>query len=281
MQQMKVESFRVRPSCRRGILAVDARSSRSFARHVHDEFGIGLVTNGAQRSASGRGQVKAVRGDLITVNPGKLHDGVPIGPSRSWSMLYLAPEAIRGIVADVGDGRYRTRELHAPVVHDQRLARLFLATRRAALHPHGEAALEERLLALLASLFGAAKPERSIAGQLLRVQKRIDVAPACSHALSDLAALAGMSRYQTLRGFARATGLTPYAYVLQRRLEMARALIRQGLALADAAIEAGFFDQSHMHRVFIATHGFTPGAYAAASQSRRARSSKSDVPLRS
>ena len=61
---------------------------------------------------------------------------------------------------------------------------------------------------------------------------------------------------------------------MQRRLDKARSLIRQGSALADTATEAGFADQSHMHRVFVARHGFTPGAYASAFRQPRAISSK-------
>ena len=74
---------------------------------------------------------------------------------------------------------------------------------------------------------------------------------------------------------ARLIGLTPHAYVMQRRLDTARSLIRHGSTLAGAAVEAGFADQSHMHRVFVARHGFTPGAYAGAFCSSRAISSKS------
>ena len=107
------------------------------------------------------------------------------------------------------------------------------------------------------------------------MRERIDDAPARPHSLTDLAALAGLSRYQTLRGFARLTGLTPHAYVMQRRLDTARSLIRQCSTLADAAIEAGFADQSHMHRIFVARYGFTPGAYAGAFRRPRAISSKS------
>ena len=77
-----------------------------------------------------------------------------------------------------------------------------------------------------------------------------------------------------MRGFARLTGLTPHAYVVQRRLDLARRLIRQGGALAEAAVDAGFADQSHMHRVFAAHYGFTPGAYAAAFRLPAAISSK-------
>lgn len=274
---VKPESFHVRLTFASSVMAVDACSSRSFARHAHEDFGIGLVTGG-RRSASGRGQVEAGKGDLITVNPAELHDGAPIGAARSWSMLYLAPEAVGSAIADIEEGRHIARELHAPVIHDAQLARLFIAIRRAALHPRGSAAFEERLLALIGRLFGEAQPMRATSGRSPQVQERIDDASACSHALSDLAALAG--RYQTLRGFARMTGLTTHAYVMQRRLDMARILICTGSFQVDAAIHAGFSDQSHMHRIFVARHGFTPGAYAAAWRPNRAISSKHSAKLR-
>lgn len=274
---MKGESFHIQPSGLPGVMAVDARSARSFARHAHEEFGVGLMTDGAQRSASGRGQVEAIRGDLITVNPSEIHDGAPIGAVRSWSMLYFTQETVARIVADMEEGRRSTRELHAPVINDAPLARLFIATRQAVLNPQGAAAIEESLLLLFGRMFCVARPERALPGQLAKVRERIDDAPASSHALADLAAMAGLSRYQTLRGFARMTGLTPHAYVLQRRLDAARCLIRNGCALADAAVEAGFSDQSHMNRIFMARHGFTPGAYAAAVRPGPAISSKNDA----
>ena len=72
----------------------------------------------------------------------------------------------------------------------------------------------------------------------------------------------GLSRIQLLRAFAQATGLTPHAYLIQRRVQLARRLLRGGASLAEASAEAGFADQSHLHRVFLARHGYTPGAYA-------------------
>ena len=62
--------------------------------------------------------------------------------------------------------------------------------------------------------------------------------------LTDLAAPAGLSRYQILRGVARLTGLTPHACVMQRCLETPRSLIRRGSTLTHAAIEAGVPDQA-------------------------------------
>ena len=121
------------------------------------------------------------------------------------------------------------------------------------------------MLLLFAVLFGSAPTRVEAAcGCLARVRERIDDDPSIDHPLAELAALAGLSRFQLLRAFRRATGLTPHAYIVQRRLETARRLMREGAALAEAAAGAGFADQSHLHRTFRARYGFSPGAYGGA-----------------
>ncbi|MFZ1346580.1 MAG: helix-turn-helix transcriptional regulator, partial [Tabrizicola sp.] len=80
--------------------------------------------------------------------------------------------------------------------------------------------------------------------------------------LAELAQMSGLSRFHFLRSFAKATGLTPHAFRLQARLHLARRLIQAGQPLADAAVEAGFADQSHMTRLFTRSYGMTPGGYA-------------------
>lgn len=246
-----------------GVMAVDARSGRVFCRHSHDEFGIGLITGGAQRSWSGRGHVEAGPGHLITVNPGEVHDGAPIGTERAWSMLYFTPGVIRCLATDLSEGKVPMPELKAPVVDDARLSRSFLAARAAA---SGEpAAFEAHALVLLAGLLEP-RPQSPPPGPdpLARVRQKIDDEPTARHSLGDLAAVAGLSRFQLLRGFTQMTGLPPHAYVVQRRLDLARHLIRGGSGLVEAALAAGFADQSHFHRSFLTRYGLTPGAYAAA-----------------
>jgi hypothetical protein len=58
-----------------GVMAMRLHTAHSFPRHAHDHFGIGVMTAGAQRSWSGRGAVESALGDIITVNPGEMHDG--------------------------------------------------------------------------------------------------------------------------------------------------------------------------------------------------------------
>jgi AraC-like DNA-binding protein len=97
-----------------------------------------------------------------------------------------------------------------------------------------------------------------------RAKNLIDDEPTASVTLADLARTSGLSRFQVLRGFAKATGFTPHAYLMQRRIDLARHLIANGSALADAAATSGFADQSHMTRLFVRKYGVSPGAYAAA-----------------
>ena len=99
--------------------AIEARSSRAFARHTHDSYGIGLIVGGAQRSWSGRGSVEAAQGDVITFNPGEVHDGEPVGSRRAWQMLHLAPKFVGEIVADIREGRSADLEFEDPVNRGQ------------------------------------------------------------------------------------------------------------------------------------------------------------------
>jgi hypothetical protein len=75
---------------------MELASNHSFPRHTHDEYGIGVVLSGAQRSWSSVGQVESLPGDVITVNPAELHDGIPInGTIRRWRIIYFDPEALK------------------------------------------------------------------------------------------------------------------------------------------------------------------------------------------
>lgn len=266
--QMARGDFRRVPCGIAGAEAIEADSRRAFGRHTHDQFGIGLITRGAQRSHSGRGMVQASAGDLITVNPGEVHDGSPLGDGgRQWMILYIEPERIARAVADISAGRHGWREFAQPVIRDAALASGFRRLYAAATAPPVGAATpmqESLLLALLAGSLDLPPQNRPapVPAAIAQARALIDDDPAAPLSLADLARASGLSRFQTLRAFRRATGLPPHAYQIQRRAGLARRLIRHGAALTDAASASGFADQSHMTRVFVRLYGLTPGAYS-------------------
>ncbi len=253
-----------------GVAAVVADTAHTFGRHMHDQFGMGVIVRGAQKSLSGRGTVEAQAGDVITVNPGEVHDGTPLGEGgRAWRMLYFDPPALGPVVRDLTEGGAECAELSQPTLRDPVSAARLLALFRALTDGrggHSEIEARENLLLLLASLVDTGRAGRlqGAARSISRARSRIDDDPAAPLTLQELAAIDGVSQFQLVRGFARATGLTPHAYLVQRRLHKARQLIAAGAALATAAQAAGFADQSHMTRLFVRTYGHSPGLYAAA-----------------
>jgi AraC family transcriptional regulator len=83
--------------------------------------------------------------------------------------------------------------------------------------------------------------------------------------LTILADIACLSPYHFSRSFKQATGVGPQRYVIQRRLERAKRLLRQThQPLALIAQEAGFADQSHLTQMFRREMGVTPGRFRAA-----------------
>jgi len=237
-----------------GIFCTHVESSRHYGRHSHTTFGVGVLEQGAHVSWSGRGQVEAGPGSFICVNPGEVHDGRPLGgPSRRWRIVYLEPDAMPRV------------EITEPVIRDPGLARalraLFLVLDRR--RGSGTLACEEalvRVLGLVLDRHTTARPLPETPVELARVRERL-ADDSCPPTLSELAAMAGVSRFQLLRRFEKAYGLPPHAWRRQLCAERARRLIGAGASLSDAAAMSGFADQSHMTRIFARQFGFTPGAW--------------------
>ena len=232
---------------------------------MHDQYGVGLIVERAQKSLSGRGQIEACAGDVISCNPGEVHDGAPIGGAgRSWAMLYFDPERIASELGDILAGTGHGLEFELPRLSDSRTADAFRRLFRCLTEPRGSGAggAEEALLALLSGLVLSRRAADPPAAAIAKVRMRLDDAPEIPVALSELAADAGLSRFQLLRAFEKATGLTPHAYLVQRRLQLARRLIARRMPLAEAAAASGFADQSHLTRLFYRSYGMTPGRFA-------------------
>ncbi len=81
--------------------------------------------------------------------------------------------------------------------------------------------------------------------------------------IADLARAAGMSRYHFSRSFRAQLGVSPYQWLLQRRVEHAAALLGRRHSVTEAAFEVGFSDLSRFARAFREHFGCAPSAFAA------------------
>jgi AraC family transcriptional regulator len=100
-------------------------------------------------------------------------------------------------------------------------------------------------------------------GRLRAVLEYIEEHLVAAPSLTEIAAVAGLNPYHFARQFKAATGLPPHQYVITRRVERAKHLLREGTdsSLAEVAARAGFYDQSQFSHHFKRLVGVTPSQF--------------------
>lgn len=98
-----------------------------------------------------------------------------------------------------------------------------------------------------------------------RMRQLIDYIEANLHdhlTLEAMAAQVGMSPLYLARAFKTAVGQSPHQYVLMRRIERAKELLRNtDMPLVDVALSVGFSSQSHLSHWMHRQTGVSPAAY--------------------
>jgi AraC-like DNA-binding protein len=249
-----------------GIERLEARFlGQAFAPHRHDTYAIGITLSGVQ-TFNYRGERRhCLPGECHILHPDEKHDGgAGTAAGFSYRIAYVDPalvqEAIGGrplpFVAD-------------PVVKGSAIG---TALPMALWHTMGPIGDVERvaIVAALADLLEAlsGRPSENVRSlrlaSLSRVRDRIAEDPGAPLAIATLEAVSGLDRWTLARDFRAAFGTSPTRFRTMRQLDRARRMIRRGAPLAQAALAAGFADQSHMSRMFKRAYGLTPARWGAA-----------------
>ncbi len=234
----------------------------SFSPHRHDSYAIGYTTRGVQ-AFDYRGESRASSvGDVFVLHPDERHDGRQgTDEGYGYRIVYLEPALIAEALSDrslpfiagavTDDGRLRT------AVHELFPDR---AERDDTLYCSG--ALTGLADALLAEAGG--RCERVISldhARLRRVREHLLASLPQGVSMTELEQAHGMDRFALARQFRAAFGISPHRFLILRRLDLAKRRILEGQSLAEAALSAGFADQSHMTRRFRQAYGLSPGRW--------------------
>jgi AraC family transcriptional regulator len=110
---------------------------------------------------------------------------------------------------------------------------------------------------------GRMPPAPTISGRRMRQLVEFIEANLHEHLTLDvLAAQVGISPLYLARAFKSAVGQSPHQYVLMRRIERAKALLRDtDMPIVDVALSVGFSSQSHLSHWMLRHTGVSPAAY--------------------
>ena len=140
-----------------------------------------------------------------------------------------------------------------------------LIGRVADFEPGDETGLEGLALDLASAVLSPLELEEDPAPDwLLRAHQVIhDLADRPGLEVREVARTVGVHPVSLARRYRRHFGRSPAAAIRQARADRATAGLKRGADLADLAASAGYADQSHLTREFVAVYGLTPGRWRA------------------
>jgi AraC-like DNA-binding protein len=240
-------------------------ATQAYAPHRHDTYTIGVTLHGVQRFGYRGAQSCSRAGQAFVLHPDELHDGRPgTEAGLRYRTLYVEPRLIQEAL-----GARTLPFVRAAVSDDTPLRAAILAALDDPdvtvdeLHfDHSLVRLAEAMAALDRSM-KAAPPEATNLRAVTTARDYLDANILAPVASTTLERITGLSRFSLTRHFRACFGTSPHRYVVMRRLDRARGLIRTGASLAEAAAASGFADQAHMTRHFKRTYGVSPGRWSA------------------
>lgn len=229
--------------------------SHGYDPHRHDTYSIGRTLAGVQSFHYKGALCHGVPGNTLVLHPDEVHDGMAgTDAGFRYRMAYIDPALIQNVLS--GEP---LPFIAGGLSSDPRLYRASEAFVQALDHPLET--LEEQ-----DAVYDLAMALRAVGGKP-RGRKRLDYRSAerarafiMEHlhlgiTLEMLEQASGREQWSLSRDFRALYGTSPYRFVTLRRLDTVRRLMLDGFTLVDAALAAGFHDQSHMTRHFTRSYG--------------------------
>jgi AraC-like DNA-binding protein len=250
-----------------GIERIEARFfGPMFEPHRHDTYAIGVTMEGVQTFGYRREQRFSLPGNILVLHPDELHDGAAgTEAGLSYRMLYLEPALLsRSLDGDHAPLPF----VDPPVFADDALRDTLLSALLALDEALDELFVDDLVAAVADGLSRHARQPNRPVGRIARREAGLARDYLAAHATravssAELERITGLDRYALARHFRALYATSPHRFLLMRRLDRARQMMRGGEPLAEVAAAVGFADQSHFNRHFKKAYGVTPGRWMA------------------
>lgn len=241
------------------------------SKHFHECFSFGVSNSGVTKFAYAADTYYMGAGEINVIHPGEVHKpgAAQEGKISSYYALYPSTSLINKIASKEDVFPSGTFYFPERTIKDKFLANLFLKTCHTLTSPQYDLLAKEELvyLFILSLIMRHARGKLPVvppsANQALikRIYDYIHINYSRQISLTELSDIVHLSPSQMLRIFKKTTGISPYAYLLNVRINHSKCLLKRGTSVGQTAYETGFFDQSHLHRYFKKVLQITPAQY--------------------
>ncbi|WP_103071765.1 AraC family transcriptional regulator [Aquimarina sediminis] len=223
-----------------------------FPFHTHNTFNIALILNTTFSIKLSDKLLKAPRGAISVVNPNEVH-ATPCDKDfgNSFFTYYISPEVVKTFNNNE-DVFFVNKVIYD---HDLFNELYFLSQN----FKNNTINFEPRLIKALKKLISQYGVKQEFKHKTTRLfQSFINETSLSTFSLDKTSSQFGLNKYKFIRLFKQETGLTPNNYVLLKRIEKSKQLLKEGSPIFNAAIDSGFYDTPHFYRNFKRYTGVTP-----------------------
>ena len=244
-----------------------AGSVEPLPKHSHQEYQIGLSFD-CQGEYYYRGAYHPVpMGKLSIIHSGEIHapsERTYLPKPATFLMMHIDPSLLKETALEIAD-KTSVPFFTEPILRDCNLAKLFqnlcLATQTNVTKLTRDSLLLDFLSGLITCDRELVPKSYQIRPAISQVCDYLQANYADNVSLTELADLAGISRFHLSRLFRHEKGISLGVYQRQIRIDRAKKLLAQGTPISQVAIATGFYDQSHFGHHFRRLVGTTPGNY--------------------
>lgn len=243
-----------------GITALSASfTDFKYKRHSHKEYAIGVTLRGIQQYNLEGSFQSSYKNGVMLFNPEQPHDGMAHDESGiDYVMLYIEPALFLEIIEKKDYILFSS-----PIVYNYKLEQKILNLSNAILRQKDEALCSELLLSLADSftetnLYSSYKKDDTL---IIKAKEMICCNSKKVLKLDDICNELNMSKYKFIRIFKANTGISPYQYFLNYKVENAKKLIEKNKDIYSAVAECGFVDLTHLNKHFKSIYGITAFEY--------------------
>jgi AraC-like DNA-binding protein len=240
--------------------------THDYPRHVHEEYSFVIMLRGVETHTCRGQSYQAFPGDLMLLNADEAHSSTSVG--TEYKVLHIHPKVLKELGLEVSGGKFDAPYFSNPVIKDPLLFQLLMNFHLKVEQNASALELDSELIWAIGSLLArqnkihcTVQPHGNDAHRMKRVLDYLKSNYAENISLAQLALLADLSPFYLVRVFCQQIGLPPHEYQTQLRITNARKLICKGHSISEAALQTGFFDQSHFSRNFKRIVGIPPGRY--------------------
>lgn len=237
--------------------------------HSHSSWSLGALVQGTCTFIYRDHNYYLIQGDLVLINPEWPHACNPIA-EQSWGyiMVYIDKDWLTAL-------RYSEGLLEQPIWQD--IANVIITNEDlyqnycemvACLFDNKRELLDKQthVVDYLSTLMHSLNNRKiEFEEQTPSVLKTLAeyLEQHCTEELSldDLCLWTGYSPSHLIRRFKHYFGLTPHAYIVNKRIQYSQHHLKKGLSIAETALNAGFADQAHFQRTFKRLVAATPNQY--------------------